>query len=61
MILRRKRPPAEAFALVRCGSCGAELRRRFAAGDLVFAGAECAGCGGAARIEAVYGEVTGRR
>lgn len=61
-MLGRRAPEPEAYAVERCGSCGREERRRFRAGDCVLAGAPaCGACGGAATIDRIFGEATGRR
>ncbi len=46
-----------AYTLERCASCGAERKRRFREGDVLFAAAACGSCGGAAAIEKIFGEL----
>lgn len=47
----------EAFAVERCGECGAEKKRPFRAGDVLFADAgRCGSCGGGSSIDRIFGE-----
>lgn len=50
----------EAFAVERCGECGAEKKRPFRAGDILFAEAgRCGSCGGGSSIDRIFGEAPG--
>lgn len=55
----RKEGPPVAFTVERCGRCGADAKRPFRAGDVLFAKAgECA-CGGGMSIDRIFGEPAG--
>lgn len=50
----------EAFTVERCGGCGAEKKRPFRAGDILFADAgRCGGCGAGSSIDRIFGEAPG--
>ena len=49
----------EAFTVERCGGCGAEKKRPFRAGDVLFADAGRCGCGGSSSIDRIFGEAPG--
>lgn len=46
------------YTVRRCVSCGSENRRGFKQGDVLFADDGDCSCGGAMRIEMIFGEVT---
>lgn len=49
----------EAFTVERCGGCGAEKKRAFRPGDVLFADAGRCGCGGIQSIDRIFGEAPG--
>ena len=51
----RKGAEAEPTTVAACGSCGWSERRGFSPGDALFAESGCPSCGGAARIEKIFG------
>ena len=46
----------EAFTTERCPECGAEAKRPFRAGDVLFAASGRCGCGGRMSIDRIFGE-----
>ena len=56
----KKDEEREAFTVERCGGCGAEEKRPFRAGDVLFAAAgRCGSCGEGSSIDRIFGEVPG--
>ena len=50
----------EAFTVERCAGCGAEKKRPFRPGDVLFAAAgRCGGCGASSSIDRIFGEAPG--
>lgn len=49
----------EPFTVERCGECGAEEKRPFRAGDVLFADAGACRCGGGRSIDRIFGEERG--
>lgn len=48
--------PLEAFTVERCSECGAESKRPFRHGDVLFAALSECGCGGRMSIDRIFGE-----
>lgn len=49
----------EPFTVERCAECGAEEKRPFRAGDVLFAAAGACRCGGGSTIDRIFGEAPG--
>ena len=53
---KRGGAPPDAFTVERCPGCGAESKRPFRAGDVLFAAAGECGCGRRMSIDRIFGE-----
>ena len=56
-MIHKERKITGEYTVEGCPSCGAAETRKYAPGDVLFGPAEkCSSCGGAMRIEKIYGE-----
>ena len=56
LLSRKGDAPLEAFTVERCPECGAEAKRPFRPGDILFAALRECGCGGRMSIDRIFGE-----
>ena len=55
-MIRKKAKSLTPYTMLRCGSCGRDIKRPHSEGDYVCQESECPQCGYAAAICGIFGE-----